>query len=71
MALIDHGLKARTVGITGANLDSYRSHAILQIALKTVNKETYSKISFIDLAGSERAVDTIDTTKQNKKDGNK
>ena len=69
MALIDHGLNARTVGITGANLDSSRSHAILQIALKTVNKEPYSKISFIDLAGSERAVDTIDTTKQNKIDG--
>ena len=69
MALIDHGLNARTVGITGANLDSSRSHAILQIAIKTVDKEPYSKISFIDLAGSERAVDTIDTTKQNKIDG--
>ena len=69
MALIDHGLNARTVGITGANLDSSRSHAILQIAIKTIDKEPYSKISFIDLAGSERAVDTIDTTKQNKIDG--
>ena len=69
MAIIDHGLNARTVGITGANLDSSRSHAILQIAIKTVDKEPYSKISFIDLAGSERAVDTIDTTKQNKIDG--
>ena len=69
MALIDHGLSHRKAGITGANLDSSRSHAILQIALKTVDKEPYSKISFIDLAGSERAVDTIDTTKQNKIDG--
>ena len=69
MALIDHGLNHRKSGITGANLESSRSHAILQIALKTVDKEPYSKISFIDLAGSERAVDTIDTTKQNKIDG--
>ena len=69
MTLIDHGLSHRKAGITGANLDSSRSHAILQIALKTVDKEPYSKISFIDLAGSERAVDTIDTTKQNKIDG--
>ena len=69
MSLIDYGLNFRKVGITGANLDSSRSHAILQITLKTVDKEVYSKISFIDLAGSERAVDTIDTNKQNKIDG--
>ena len=69
MAIINHGLNVRTVGITGANLDSSRSHAILQIAIKTSDKEPYSKISFIDLAGSERAVDTIDTNKQNKIDG--
>ena len=70
MSLIDFGLNSRTVGITGANLDSSRSHAILQIALKNnFNGENYSKISFIDLAGSERAVDTIDTNKQNKIDG--
>jgi kinesin family protein 2/24 len=69
MAIINHGLNVRTVGITGANLDSSRSHAILQIAIKTSDREPYSKISFIDLAGSERAVDTIDTNKQNKIDG--
>jgi len=67
--IIDFGLKSRTVGITGANLDSSRSHAILQITIKTKEKENYSKISFIDLAGSERAVDTIDTNKRTKIDG--
>ena len=67
--LIDFGLNCRTVGITGANLDSSRSHAILQITIKTKEKEVYSKISFIDLAGSERAVDTIDTNKRTKIDG--
>jgi len=50
-------------------LDSSRSHAILQITIKTKEKEVYSKISFIDLSGSERAVDTIDTNKRTKIDG--
>ena len=67
--IIDFGLNSRTVGITGANLDSSRSHAVLQISIKTKDKEPYSKISFIDLAGSERAVDTIDTNKRTKIDG--
>ena len=67
--IIDYGLASRTVGITGANLDSSRSHAILQIAIKTKDGEKFSKISFIDLAGSERAVDTIDTNKKTKIDG--
>ena len=67
--IIDFGLNSRTVGITGANLDSSRSHAILQINIKTKEKEIYSKISFIDLAGSEGAVDTIDTNKKTKIDG--
>ena len=67
--IIDFGLNSRTVGITGANLDSSRSHAILQINIKTKEKEIYTKISFIDLAGSERAVDTIDTNKKTKIDG--
>ena len=67
--IIDFGLKSRTVGITGANLDSSRSHGILQMVIKTRDREVYSKISFIDLAGSERAVDTIDTNKKTKIDG--
>ena len=65
MGVIDFGLKSRTVGITGANMDSSRSHAILQIQIKE-NGNPYGKISFIDLAGSERAVDTIDTNRQTK-----
>ena len=67
--IIDFGLNSRTVGITGANLDSSRSHAILQINIKTKEKEIYSKVSFIDLDGSERAVDNIDTNKKTKIDG--
>jgi len=66
MNIIDFGLKARTVGVTGANMDSSRSHAILQICFKDPEENVHGKISFIDLAGSERAVDTIDTNRQTK-----
>jgi kinesin family protein 2/24 len=45
------------------NADSSRSHAILQIVLKD-GKKPFTKISFIDLAGSERGADVIDQNKQ-------
>lgn len=66
MGIIEHGLKVRTVGVTGANSDSSRSHAVLQICIKLPDGTQHGKISFIDLAGSERAVDTIDTNRQTK-----
>eukprot|EP00747_Dinoflagellata_sp_TGD_P108419 gnl/TRDRNA2_/TRDRNA2_170404_c0_seq1.p1 gnl/TRDRNA2_/TRDRNA2_170404_c0~~gnl/TRDRNA2_/TRDRNA2_170404_c0_seq1.p1 ORF type:complete len:684 (-),score=133.09 gnl/TRDRNA2_/TRDRNA2_170404_c0_seq1:92-2143(-) len=75
MEVIEYGLNSRTVGVTGANVDSSRSHAILQICLKDVrNKEDgklreHGKISFIDLAGSERGADTLDTDRQTRMDG--
>ena len=69
MQLIAYGLRARTVGVTGANSDSSRSHGIIQIVIKDINNSQHWKISFIDLAGSERAVDTIDTNKQTRIDG--
>jgi len=64
MDIIAFGLAARTTGITGANLDSSRSHAILQISFKDTNQKVLGKISFIDLAGSERAADVIEQNKQ-------
>merc|ERR1712050_608260 len=77
MEVIDFGLTSRTTGVTGANVDSSRSHAILQICLKDArNKEDsrrapgeHGKISFIDLAGSERGADTLDTDRQTRMDG--
>lgn len=64
MDVLEDGLKERTTGSTGANVDSSRSHAILTIALR--NKKSgkmYGQMSFIDLAGSERGADTVDTNK--------
>lgn len=69
MMIIDYGLNERTTGSTAANNDSSRSHAILSINLKHPNGRVYGKMSFIDLAGSERGADTSDTGKQTRLDG--
>ena len=58
MTLISKGLQSRTSGQTGANADSSRSHAILQMQIKHYGK-AYGKLNFIDLAGSERGADTM------------
>ena len=70
MKVIDYGLSSRTTGVTGANMDSSRSHAVLQISLKLGGtSKTFSKMSFIDLAGSERGADTIEQNKKTRIDG--
>jgi kinesin family protein 2/24 len=78
MEVIEYGLNSRTTGITGANVDSSRSHAILQICLKDAQSRgkddasrarEHGKISFIDLAGSERGADTLDIDRQTRMDG--
>ena len=68
METIHTGLKQRTSGQTGANDESSRSHAILTFAIKHSGK-LFSKMSFIDLAGSERGADVIETKKETKQDG--
>jgi kinesin family member 2/24 len=68
MKVINSGLLVRTSGVTGANADSSRSHAILQLQLKQGDKR-YSMMSFIDLAGSERGADVSDQNKQTRMDG--
>jgi kinesin family protein 2/24 len=59
MNIIHSGLKCRTSGSTGANAESSRSHAILTFSIKH-GGNLFSKMSFIDLAGSERGADVID-----------
>ncbi len=68
MKYIQDGIKSRTSGQTGANAESSRSHAILQMQIKHYGK-VFGKINFIDLAGSERGADTMNTNKQTKLDG--
>ncbi len=69
MEVIAFGLSVRTTGVTGANVDSSRSHGILQISMRDGKGRTFSKISFIDLAGSERGADTLNQDKQTRLDG--
>lgn len=68
---IEKGNATRSTGTTGANEESSRSHAILQLAIKRSADGSESKparlvgkLSFIDLAGSERGADTTDNDKQ-------
>lgn len=77
---IERGNGTRSTGSTGANEESSRSHAILQLVIKKHNEvkesrrpseanepkpgKVVGKISFIDLAGSERGADTTDNDKQ-------
>lgn len=80
--VIDIGCNERRTGRTGANSDSSRSHAILQLTVemsaeedrdhsnsKSPNRKPMGQISFIDLAGSERGADRQDVSKQTKLEG--
>ena len=69
MSMINYGLKQRTVGKTGANSDSSRSHGIIQIRIMNTNNKEHGKITFIDLAGSEREVDKVNINKKTRIDG--
>ena len=62
--VIECGSSVRSTGSTGANIDSSRSHAILQILLRDGQNIDRGKFSFIDLAGSERGADTLNQDRQ-------
>ncbi|XP_064497452.1 kinesin-like protein KIF24 isoform X2 [Pseudopipra pipra] len=69
LEVILKGGKERSTGATGVNSDSSRSHAIIQIQIKDAANRTFGRISFIDLAGSERAADARDSDRQTKMEG--
>ncbi|NXR60557.1 KIF24 protein, partial [Rhadina sibilatrix] len=69
LEVILKGGKERTTGATGVNSDSSRSHAIIQIQIKDTANRAFGRISFIDLAGSERAADARDADRQTKMEG--
>uniref|UniRef100_A0A8C5RQY9 Kinesin-like protein KIF24 n=1 Tax=Laticauda laticaudata TaxID=8630 RepID=A0A8C5RQY9_LATLA len=69
LEVILKGGKERSTGATGVNSDSSRSHAIIQIQMKDPTHRVFGRISFIDLAGSERAADAKDSDRQTKMEG--
>lgn len=71
MTIFEYGNQGRTTGQTGANETSSRSHAVLQVLLKKKEDPTkvYGKLSFIDLAGSERGADRGDADTKTRLEG--
>lgn len=73
--LIEHSAAARCTGNTAANAESSRSHSIMQFSLKKFkqngdpNGREVGRLSFIDLAGSERGADTFDNDRQTRIEG--
>ena len=65
MDVIAEGNEIRQTGSTGANNASSRSHAILSMDILPIR----GRISFIDLAGSERGADTQHNNKQTRIEG--
>ena len=64
----------RSTGSTGANETSSRSHQVMQIVLREPRRKNHistigGKLSFIDLAGSERGADTNHSSKQTRMEG--
>ncbi|CAM9252501.1 unnamed protein product, partial [Ectocarpus fasciculatus] len=73
MAVIDMGNQNRTTHATESNDVSSRSHAICQVMIRKRSGRDadalYGKLSLIDLAGSERAADTMSNNRQRRMEG--
>ncbi|KAG8545044.1 hypothetical protein GDO81_021459 [Engystomops pustulosus] len=69
LEVIVKGSRERSTGATGVNSDSSRSHAVIQIQIKDAGNRKLGRMSFIDLAGSERASDARESDKQTKMEG--
>ena len=60
----------RSTGTTSRNVDSSRSHAVLQLHLrKKTDRTEHSRMTLIDLAGSERGADTSTACRTTRKEG--
>ncbi|ORC84909.1 putative MCAK-like kinesin [Trypanosoma theileri] len=69
MRVIDYGNSIRAAGSTGMNADSSRSHAILHITVLNSKNRFFGRFTFIDLAGSERGADTLDSDRTTRLEG--
>lgn len=70
---IEEGATNRSTGTTSRNADSSRSHAVLQLHLSKMGprrkKLELSRLTFIDLAGSERGADTAASSRATRLEG--
>ena len=64
MAAIEGGSAQRSTSMTGMNEQSSRSHAILQMSMRSAKGKLHGQLSFIDLAGSEKGCDTAENDRQ-------
>ena len=85
IALIEQGASNRSTGTTSRNADSSRSHAVLQLHLHHPGagarsttglpphhhqqQQEFSRLTFIDLAGSERGADTNTASRATRLEG--
>jgi kinesin family protein 2/24 len=74
MDIIDQGSSIRATGSTSRNADSSRSHAVLQLHLVETtqngkHQSEFSRLTFIDLAGSERGADTATASRATRLEG--
>ncbi|KAL3791870.1 hypothetical protein HJC23_010730 [Cyclotella cryptica] len=73
MDIIEKGSLNRSTGTTSANADSSRSHAVLQLSLRKdvgrMKGKEHGRLTFIDLAGSERGADTNQASKTTRMEG--
>ena len=73
MGFIEAGSSIRSTGSTSANRDSSRSHAVLQLHLRKSNGRKanieHGRLTFIDLAGSERGADTNQASRTTRLEG--
>lgn len=68
LRLVERGNSCRTSGQTSVNAHSSRSHAVLQIILKS-RGALHGKFSLVDLAGNERGADTAKANRKRQLEG--
>ena len=74
ISMIEFGASLRSTGTTSRNADSSRSHAVLQLHLHQHDARLragteFSRLTFIDLAGSERGADTSTSSRATRLEG--
>jgi len=69
LSLVAEGNEQRATGSTSRNADSSRSHAVMQFHVYEEDGQEFSRLTFIDLAGSERGADTANADRATRLEG--